>query len=222
MRTVEEIVGIYRHRRRLQGPVIDQMQRVKELANSDVIIPLNELDRNARSSVANLLVQGLDQTSMRVASTMPSPFFPAIKEGSERSKELAALRKKAMLSIWDQNRINMKLRRRARHLLAYSSSPVVIKPDFKNLVPRWHVRNPLDTYPCPSDDPDDPVPYDCIFTYRKPYSWLVMNYGGLIDGRLRLGKVDHDTMFTLLEYIDADEIVLIVIGAEDDPSLNPY
>jgi hypothetical protein len=198
------------------------MQRVKELANSDVIIPLNELDRNARSSVANLLVQGLDQTSMRVASTMPSPFFPAIKEGSERSKELAGLRKKAMLSIWDQNRMNMKLRRRARHLLAYSSSPVVIKPDFKNLVPRWHVRNPLDTYPCPSDDPDDPVPYDCIFTYRKPYSWLAMNYGGLIDGRLRLGKVEHDTMFTLLEYIDANEIVLLVMGAEDDPMLTPF
>jgi hypothetical protein len=77
VRSIEEIVAIYRHRRRIQGPVFDQMQRVRELANGDVIIPLNELDRNARSSVANLLVQGLDQTSMRVASTMPQVFFPA-------------------------------------------------------------------------------------------------------------------------------------------------
>jgi hypothetical protein len=197
------------------------MQEVRQLANGDIIIPLNELDRNARSSVANLLVQGLDQMSMRVASTMPSPFFPALKEGQERSKEYAALRKKALLAMWDANKMNMKMRRRARHLLAYSSSPVMLKPDFRTLTPKWHIRNPLDTYPCPSDDPDNPVPYDCIFTYRKPYSWLIQNYGTKIDGKLRLGKVDYDTMFTLLEYVDEYEIVLGVIGASDDPSLTP-
>ena len=198
------------------------MQRVRELANGDIVIPLNELDRNARSSVANLLVQGLDQMSMRVSSTMPQPFFPAFKEGSERSKETAATRKKALLAIWDTNKMPMKLRRRARHFLAYSSSPVVIKPDFNTLTPKWHIRNPLDTYPCPSDDPDNPVPEDVIFTYRKPYSWLAMNYSAQVDGKLRLGDVEHDAMFTILEYIDAEEIVMAVIGAEDDPSLNPY
>ena len=153
---------------------------------------------------------------------MPQVYFPAFREGSERSKEVAATRKKAMLAMWDANKMNMKLRRRARHLLAYSSSPVVIKPDFKTLTPKWHIRNPLDTFPSPSDDPDNPVPEDCIFTYRKPYSWLAMNYSAQVDGKLRLGKVDHDSMFTILEFIDADEIVMIVVGAEDDPSLNPY
>lgn len=221
MRTIEEIVAIYNHRRRTLGPVHQQMQAVRELANGDIIIPLNELDKNARSSVANLLVQGLDQMSMRVASTMPAPFFPALKEGSERSKETANLRKKALLAFWDANKMNMKMRRRARHLLAYSSSPVILKPDFKTLTPRWHIRNPLNTFPCPSDDPDNPVPADCIFTYRKPYYWLMENYGPLISGRLRLGKVEHDTMFTLVEYVDDYEIVMGVLGAEDDPSLTP-
>jgi len=159
---------------------------------------------------------------MRVASTMPSPFFPALKEGSERSKESASLRKKAMLGIWDANRMNMKLRRRARHLLAYSNSPVIVKPDFKTLTPKWHIRNPLDTFPCPSDDMDNPVPYDCIFTYRKPFSWLIQNYGSLVDGRLRVGKVEYDTMFTLLEYVDEHEIVIGVLGQQDDPSLTPF
>lgn len=221
MRSIEEIVAIYNHRRRTLGPVHEQMQKVRELSNGDVIIPLNELDKNAKASVANLLVQGLDQMSMRVASTMPAPFFPAVKEGSERSKESAGLRKKALLSIWDQNRLNMKMRRRARHLLGYSSSPVLLKPDFKTLTPRWHIRNPLDTFPCPSDDPDNPVPYDCIFTYRKPYSWLVYNYGPMIDGRLRTGRVEYDTMFTILEYVDEYEVVMIVMGAADDPILSP-
>jgi hypothetical protein len=159
---------------------------------------------------------------MWVSSTMPQPFFPAFREGSERSKETANTRKKAMLAMWDANKMSMKMRRRARHFLAYSSSPVVIKPDFKTLTPRWHIRNPLDTYPCPSDDPDNPVPYDCIFTYRKPYSWLAQNYADIIDGRLRLGKVEYDTMFTIIEYIDDNEIVMGVVGAEDDPHLNQY
>ena len=222
MRTIEEIVALYNHRRRVMGPVHQQMQAVRELANGDIIVPLNELDRNARSSVANLLVQGLDQMSMRVASTMPSPYFPAFREGSERSKDLANTRKKAMLAMWDENRMKMVLRRRARHLLAYSSSAVVLKPDFKTLVPRWHVRNPLDTYPCPSEDLDNPVPYDCIFTYRKPYSWLMQNYGPLVAGRLRMGRVEPDTMFTLIEYVDEYEIVMGVLGADEHPNFTPH
>ena len=222
MRTIEEIVALYNHRRRVMGPVHQQMQAVRELANGDIVVPLNELDRSARSSVANLLVQGLDQTSMRIASTMPSPYFPAFREGSERSKELANTRKKAMLAMWDENRMNMVLRRRARHFLAYSSSAVVLKPDFKTLVPRWHVRNPLDTYPCPSEDPDNPIPYDCIFTYRKPYSWLIQNYGLLVSGRLRVGRVEPDTMFTIIEYVDEYEIVLGVLGADEHPNFLPH
>jgi hypothetical protein len=60
MLSTDEIVELYNQRRRALGPVHEQMRRVRELANGDVIVPLNELDRNAKSSVANLLVQGLD------------------------------------------------------------------------------------------------------------------------------------------------------------------
>src|SRR6056300_1872129 len=105
MRTIEEIVALYNHRRRILGPVHDQMQAVRELARGDVIVPLNELDANARASVANLLSIGLDQMSMRVASTMPTPYFPPMKEASQRSKDLASLRKKTMISFWDHNRM---------------------------------------------------------------------------------------------------------------------
>ncbi len=69
MITVEEIHALYKQRRAAQGPLLDQMRKVRELANGDTIIPLNELDKSAKTSVANLLVTGLDQTSMRIAST---------------------------------------------------------------------------------------------------------------------------------------------------------
>ena len=114
-----------------------RMREVRDLANGDVVIPLSELDRNARTNVANLLVQGLDQTSMRIASTMPMPFFPPIKQGNIDSQEMARLRKKIILSYWDHNKMNLKMRRRARHFLAYSSSPVMLRPDFRKLQPTW-------------------------------------------------------------------------------------
>ena len=215
MKTAEEIVSLYKSRQETQGPILAQMRRVRDLANGDVIVPLSELDRNARTNVANLLVQGLDQTSMRVASTMPMPYFPPIKEGNERSKDYSRTRRKAMLSIWDTNKMDIKMRRRARHLLAYSSAPVIIKPDFKTLVPKWSVRNPLDTYPAVSDDPDNLIPDDCIFTYLKPYNWLVANYGDKVIGKLRMGRVRYDTQFTILEYVDEEEIVICVMGAEN-------
>ncbi len=221
MLTPEEIVALYQQRRRQAGPVKEQMRRVRELANGDVIVPLNELDRNAKTSVANLLVQGLDQMSMRVASTMPSPFFPPTKEGSERSKANARQRKRAMLAIWDHNKMQMKMRRRARHLLGYSQSAVVLKPDFKTLMPTWTVRNPLDTFAAPTDDPDSNLPYDCIFSYRVSAQYLMQNYGELVSARLRMGRISSDSRYTLLEYVSPDSIQLVVLGSDDNPDLTP-
>jgi hypothetical protein len=220
VRTVEEIVELYNQRRIAAGPVHGQMRRVRELANGDVIVPLNELDKNAKASVANLLVQGLDQMSMRVSSTMPTPYFPPIKEGSERAKSSARQRRKAMLSIWDENKMQMKMRRRARHLLGYSQSAVVLKPNFRTLTPTWTVRNPLDTFAAPVDDPDNMLPEDCIFTFRASASYLLKTYGPEITDQLRMGKVNSDSRYTMLEYVDAESLQLIVLGAEDNPGLN--
>ena len=219
MRSLDEIVELYHQRRLAAGPLHEQMRRVRDLANGDVIVPLSELDRNAKTNVANLLVQGLDQMSMRVSSTMPSPYFPPVKEGSENAKKLARMRKKAMLGFWDENRMQMKLRRRARHLLAYSSSPVFIKPDFATLMPKWEIRNPLDTFPSPLEE-DEVVPENCIFTSRVTASWLLKNYGPLVADQLRFGRVDSDSRYTLIEYVCADSMQLAVLGAEDNPELS--
>ena len=220
MKSLEEIVELYHQRRLAAGPVHEQMRRVRDMANGDIVVPLNELDKNAKTNVANLLVQGLDQMSMRVASTMPTPYFPPSKEGSERSKGYARLRRKAMLSIWDENKMKVKLRRRARHLLAYSTSAVYLRPNFRTLNPTWAVRNPLDTFPAPMDDVDQFVPDNCLFTYKTSATWLLNNYGDLVANQLRFGNVNSDARYTMLEYTDADSIQLIVLGADDSPELS--
>jgi hypothetical protein len=218
---VEEIVSLYNARQEAQGPVLRKMREVRDLANGDTIIPLSELDRNARTNVANLLVQGLDQTSMRISSVMPTPYFPPIKPGNNDSQELARLRKKIVLSYWDHNKLNIKQRRRARHFLAYSSAPVFLQPDFKKLQPTWSVRNPLDTFPAPMEDPDALVPDNCIFTYTKTAKWLVDNYGDIVIGKLRMGRVTFDTKYTLLQYVDDNELVVCVIGSPLTEGMTP-
>jgi hypothetical protein len=221
MLPAEEIVALYLQRKRTMGPIKEQMRRVRELANGDVVVPLNELDKNAKTSVANLLIQGLEQMSMRVASTMPTVYFPPTKEGSERSKSNSRQRKNAVLSMWDNNRMGLKMRRRARHYLAYAQSAVVLKPDFRTLTPKWTVRNPLDTYPAPTEDPDDPVPYDCIFSYKTTASYLLRNYGPQVSSMLRMGRIEADSKYTLLEYVSPESIQLVVIGAEDSADYSP-
>jgi hypothetical protein len=215
MITAEEIVNLYKTRRDAQGPLMRQMQEIKDLVNGEVIVPLNELDRNAKTSVANLVSIGLEQMSMRIASTMPVPYFPPLREGQERAKELARTRKKAMLSIWDDNRMSAKMRRRSRHMLAYSSAPVIIKPDFRTNTPKWHIRNPLDTFASPMEDPDDPVPNNVIFSYSKTYKWLMNTYGHVLPG---IPPTAWDEKITMLEYVCDNEIVVLVTSADTEGS----
>jgi hypothetical protein len=215
MKTVEEIVALYRDRHTTLGPVLQQMREVRRLANGEVVVPLSELDRTARSSVANLFVQGLDQMAMRVTSTQPTPYFPALREGQDRSMQFARDRKRAMLSIWDQNRMGQKDRRRARNFFAYSSAPVFLKPNFDKRLVEWHLRNPLDTFAAPVVDESNPVPDNVIFTYSRSYQWLMRNYG-FLNGMLRVGDPAPDDMFTVLEYVDDMEVVLVVLGYERD------
>jgi hypothetical protein len=191
------------------------MREVRRLANGEVVVPLSELDRTARSSVANLFVQGLDQMAMRVTSTQPTPYFPALREGQDRSMQFARDRKRAMLSIWDQNRMGQKDRRRARNFFAYSSAPVFLKPNFDKRLVEWHLRNPLDTFAAPVVDESNPVPDNVIFTYSRSYQWLMRNYG-FLNGMLRVGDPAPDDMFTVLEYVDDMEVVLVVLGYERD------
>ena len=97
-------------------------------------------------------------------------------------------------------------------------SPVFLKPDFRTLTPKWEVRNPLDTFPAPLEE-DAVVPENCIFTSRVTASWLLSNYGEMVGGQMRFGKVDSDSRYTLLEYVCDDSLQLIVLGAEDNPEL---
>lgn len=216
-------------RRRIRGPVIEQMRLLQAHYEGSVIIPLPEMDRSEKAAVANLVKVGLDQTARRIASTQPMVWFPPLDEASDRSQTRADVRRRATLGWWEANRMPLKLRRRAQHLIGYSCSPVLIRPDRKRGIPQWQTRDPLTTFPAPSADPDELVPENVIFTYSRSVAWAQRAYpeqfAQLTHGDKRIIK--DDDRLTLVEYIDGDVTVLClgsspldagIISTEDNPN----
>lgn len=207
MITVEEIVDLWQQRKQRLSPLHQAALEVRQSYYGDIVLPLPEIDRTEKPLVANLLLQGGEQKAMRLASTMPDPYYPSMSPGQKTYDKRAEDRRLVNLAWWDMDHMGIKMRKRARHMVFYAMSPVMVRPDFKECRPTWHVRNPLTTF-APEMDIGDMCPEDIIFTYTKSWSWLKKNYrdkvpefGDMIDGT-----------FTILEYQDADEYVLCAQG----------
>ena len=216
-KSAEEIASLYVQRVQHRGSYLTRMGEISSHYNNEVTVPLPELDANEKPAVANLLAQGIDQFSLRVASVMPDVQFPALRGGIEGSQEKARKRRLAALGWFDMNDMNMKMRRRARYQVAYASSPVSISPvalnpNDKREIPFWRVRNPLHTFPSDTIDPDNMEPADCIFKDARPLAWIKKNYPDSA-AVLRTGKANDGDLFEILEYVDAEETVLVALGA---------
>jgi len=217
-RSADEIYELYDERRIIHGPVLLAMVALRDTYNGDIILPLPELDRQERPAVANLVQQALDAYGQRIGSVMPMLHVPALNTRSEASLKRASVRRDAVLGWWEHNELRMKLRRRARHLVGYACSPVIINPDYKTGTPRWDVRDPLTTYPAPTLDPDELVPEDVIFAYQRTYAKLRREYGPEAVARLHINQPTprRDEKFTVLEYVDAEEKCVVAISRAPD------
>jgi hypothetical protein len=216
--SVEDIIGMLQERKQAQSPLLSNMARLRDAYNGDIIVPLPEMDRSEQAAVANLISTGLDQSAMRISSVMPNLYFPAIKPGDRASEKRSHTRRDATLGWWEANKMPLKLRRRARHMIGYASSPVVLRPDRKRGIARWELRSPLSTFAAPTEDPDDITPLDCIFTFGRSYKWLQTNYPDRIAQLNTNGKAPapHE-IFEVVEYVDGEVTVMAVIGKKADP-----
>ena len=207
--SVDEIAALLYDRQTLQGPMIESMRQLRDAYNGDLVIPLPELDRREKSAVANLITTGLDQTAMRISSTMPNVFYPALKEGEAMSEKRARTRKRATLGWWEANKMPIKMRRRARWLIGYASSPVILRPDTKWGAARWDIRDPLNTFPSSGEDPDDMTPQNCIFTFTRSRAWLQNNYPDALSKLKSDKNAKPDDLVRIAEYTDAEVTVLM-------------
>lgn len=215
MKSAEEIYQLYRDRRRLRGPMISRMEEIRNAYNGELAIPMAELSQYEKAAVPNLVAQGIDQTATRIASTVPNIMYPPTKPGIKREEENARKRRAANLGWWEQNNMELKLRRRARWLQGYACAPVCIRPSSAKNIPCWYVRDPLTTYPAPDPDPDTLTPTDVIFAFKKSLSWIDEHYPLNVIKRKKSDNGDRS--MTLLEYMSAEQITLIALGSDINP-----
>ena len=216
--SAEQVAQLYHQRRLERQPYFNRMDEVRRHYNGSVVVPLPELDELEKPAVANLVAQGVDQFAMRVASVLPDIAYPALRPGFQGSESLARNRRLANLGWWDMNKMPSKIRRRARYMTAYgcspvSISPVSIDPHDKRKIPFWRARNPLSSFPAPIMDPDSMEPEDCIFVDRRSLTWLRYNYPEQARV-LFTGDSNGDTLFEIIEYVSAEETVMVALGAQ--------
>ena len=193
---------------------------VKRLFEGDIWQPMTErFGENEHAVVANLALQNLEQMVKRIVSTQPNIKFQALSPGQSTSEKRARTRRLAALGFWEQNRISLQDRERVRWLQGYGVGPVQIGPHPDLEIPKWTLRDPLSTYPAPCDYQTDYSPRDCIFAYKRTYGWLGEYYPETaFQVRLQKEKSNKpcnpDTMFEVVEYVDAEERVVILANKD--------
>ena len=212
MITADEIVNKLNERRAQMGDELSRMIQIRDVYHGDVITPLPELERDEMPSVANLLNQGLEQLSMRIASVTPNVTCPP--RDPNKKSELTASRKRrnAIFGWWDNTGLDIKLAQRARHLLGYAHTYSWVKWDVEQQVPVWRIADPLCTF-LPLDYVEDHInnaPADAICVHVKNVRFMRQKYPHINwDAICR----DDETLIEIAEYADADEYVMVAIGS---------
>lgn len=216
-RSDDDILGLLAQRKTAYADPHSRMAEITKIVEGRKQVPLPELNRGEKPAVPNLIGQALDQMSRRISSTMPTPKFWPTNPTKPASVKNAATRRAVVRSWWDANALQLHMAKRARHLLAYGFSPVILRFDRKLGMPRWQVRDPRDAYPGIATGPNPMAPDDFIFSFQKPWYWLLQNYPDQIQ-YLRVGdKPKPNDLFELVEYADAYCHKLIVVGKNTDP-----
>lgn len=230
----EEILALYEECQRFYGADLQRIRTMQQLMNNEMPVPLPELNHDERSLVANLALTGMNQLSQRIASVEPTHYWPSLSPGT-KAADTRATNRRRVVSGWDEANDSYRIRsKRARHFLAWAAAPVIIRPDaIPNSPtygrPKWEVRTPLTTF-VPPGSQDAMLPewviscsvysygdlinafgYDMANSVSKPPNWSFEN-----DYKNRAIE------FEVLEYIDADEISMILVGHATDPRQHAY
>ena len=224
MKTVAEIVSLYKQRVNFYGPLHTKMKTIQSIYNGSMEVPLPDMEQNQMPSVPNLLAQGVDQMAGRITSVIPAVNFSSKKPGVREYDRRAQTASRAITGWWQEDRVPMKMKQRGRHLIAYAMSPVVIRWNPKEELPTWQVRHPLETYPSTDIIPGKITPTDCIFAYRRSVGWMrSMGYGPQILALTGNPDMPNDASIMLLEYIDREETHLIATAYQtNDPYAPNY
>lgn len=212
-----DVVEIATAARKSAGALHQRRREVRDLYGGDIAVPLTELYENERAATANLLIQGVDGTAQRIASTSPHVQWHPLRPGFKQHEARAREQRQVSLGWHDANAMDLIRYRRARHITAYAESPVQMRWDRKRTIPCWGVRDPLDTFCAPMARLDDMTPSWIVSCYTRSFDWLRKAYP---DAWVALAPRDWTPgsaqVVEIVEYHDADESVLVASGARSN------
>lgn len=216
MKSPDAVLALFQERRTYYQPLHAAMNEVASIYNGEAQVTLPDMGRNEASAVPNLLAQGVDQMAGRIASVSPQVVFASEKLGDRAADRKAQTAQNVVMGWWEADRLPMKMKNRARNLVAYGLAPAVVRYCPVRKMPTWEVRSPLEAFPALDRIPGTTQPTDVIFAYQRTVGWLKANGYDFaaydITGRM---DTPNDTPMLMLEYIDADGVVLCVAGYSD-------
>ena len=224
MKTVDEILSLYKQRVSFYGPVQSRMKMIQSIYNGTMEVPLPDMEQNAMPSSPNLLAAGVDQMAGRITSVTPSIAFSSYNPGVRKYDRIAQSASRTIGGWWQSDRMSMKMKQRGRHLIAYGMSPVVVRWEHEEKRPTWQVRHPLETYPSTDIIPGRITPTDCIFAYRRSVAWMrSMGYEDRLYSLMGRGDMPNDASVLLIEYVDAGSTQMVMAGYKTtDPYAAPF
>ena len=220
MKTVEQIIDLYKARAKYYSPLQSKMRLIQSIYNGTMEVPLPDLEESSMPFAPNLMAQGIDQMAGRITSTNPQISFSSAKPGTRSSDRRAQNAERALSGWWQRDRLPLKMRQRGRHLIAYGMAPCVIRWDWKNNQPTWHTRHPLEALPSTDIIPGQMQPNDVIFAYRRSVAWMrATGYGDKVVQLTNDYDVHPDTSILMIEYVDIYGTQLVAAGYQ---TADPY
>lgn len=221
MLSAEAALSLYNQRQRYYTPLHDAMREIDLIYDNKAQVKLPDAGRDTDPAVPNLLAQGVDQIAGRISSVIPMVSFSPQREGraADRRAKTAA---RTVTAWWQKDKLPLKMRRRARHLVAYGITPTVIRYNMKEKRPTWKVRDPRTCYPSVETYGDAFTPENVLFAYRRNISWLLRHgyadhitavTGKTIAEVTRNGAVDSEML--VLEHVDQYGTCLYLTGWVD-------
>ena len=224
MKTVDQILVLYKQRINFYGPMHSRMKMIQSIYNGTMEVPLPDMEQNSMPSTPNLLAAGVDQMAGRITSVIPSVNFSSLRPGVRKYDRQSLTASRVITGWWQEDRVPLKMKQRGRHLIAYGMSPVIIRWNYEQQRPTWQIRHPLETYPSTDVIPGQMTPTDCIFAYRRSVGWMrSKGYGDKLGALMGRSDMPNDASILLIEYIDADETHLVAAGYKtSDPYSASY
>lgn len=220
MRSVDEILSLYKQRVTYYGPLHSRIKQIQSIYNGTFEVPLPDLEQNSMPSTPNLLAQGVDQMAGRITSVIPSVNFSSVKPGVRQYDRLAQTSSRVITGWWQYDKLPIKMKQRGRHFIAYAMSPTVIRWNHKEHRPTWTLRHPLETFPSTDITPGKVSPIDCIFAYRRSVAWLrSKGYGDYLVALTGKYDLNEDSSILVIEYIDEESTQMVLAGYK---SADPY